>query len=221
MPRVTRPGFLLAIEGGDGVGKSTVAAHVADRLLDDGHDVVLTGEPGTGGIGRLIRACLADEAHTSPRALLGLYLAARAQHVDTLLRPALAAGKVVVCDRYVASTVAYQGAGAQVFPGPVIEHLDELLGSDGVLPDVTILLDLPALAAAARVRRRAGRPDHFERQAIAWHARVREAYRAMAAADPEGWVTVDAREPLGAVQAAAAQAARAAVRARAVHGGAA
>ena len=218
---MTRPGFLLAIEGGDGAGKSTVAAHVADLLRADGHDVVLTGEPGTGSIGLLIRAWLADEAHASHRALLGLYLAARAQHVDTLLRPALAAGKVVVCDRYVASTMAYQGAGAQVYPGPVIAHLDELLGSDGVLPDLTILLDLPALASAARVRRRGGQPDHFERQDVAWRTRVREAYRAMAAADPQGWVTVDAREPLGAVQAAAAQAARAAVRARTVHGGAA
>jgi dTMP kinase len=140
----------------------------------------------------VIRSWLADGAHVEPRALLGLYLADRAQHVAQVIRPALQRGAVVVCDRYRASTLAYQGGGAAVFDVETVDELDRALGSGGLEPDLTLLLDLPPLASASRVRRRGGAPDHFEAQDLAWRARVRETYLSLAAAAPDAWHIIDA-----------------------------
>ena len=179
-------GRLIAFEGGEGCGKSTQAAHLADAL-----GAVLTREPGGTAVGERIRSILLDPEVTSlsPRAEALLMSAARAQHVDEVIEPALVAGSDVVTDRYVGSSLAYQGFAR----GLDVQRLKELnhWATVGVFPDVIVLLDVPAEEARARRARGGARPDRLEAEDEEFHDRVAEGFRLLAAGDPERWVVVD------------------------------
>lgn len=169
------------------MGKSTQQALLADWLRAQGREVVLTREPGGTPLGAEIRRLLLHGEHVDPRAEALLYAADRAHHVATVVRPALASGAVVVVDRYVDSSVAYQGAARSLGTDEVREL--SRWATDGLTPDVTLLLDLdPAIGAA----RRAGRPDRLERAGETFHDRVREQFLAIATAEPDRVVVLDA-----------------------------
>lgn len=179
-------GRLIAFEGGEGCGKSTQAARLAEAL-----GAVLTREPGGTAVGERIRRILLDPDVTglSPRAEALLMAAARAQHVDEVIEPALAAGRDVVTDRYVGSSLAYQGHGR----GLDVDALTELnqWATARVWPDVVVLLDVPATEAAARRARDGRRPDRLEAEEGAFHERVADGFRRLAAADTDHWIVVD------------------------------
>ena len=175
----------VVIEGGEGSGKSTQAKLLAARLEHGTREVVLTFEPGDTKMGAQMRELLLHaDVPIDARAELMLMLADRAQHVAEVIRPALARGAVVVCDRFTPSTIAYQGAGRELGVDEVA-RLSQL-ATGGVEPDVVVVLDVPDEVAEARVARDR---DRFERAGDVFHARVRAAYRALAA--QFGWVPVD------------------------------
>lgn len=174
---------LIAFEGGEGSGKSTQA-----RLLADAIDAVLTFEPGGTEIGRAVRALVLDPANEtmSDRAEALLMAADRAQHVADVIEPALAAGRHVVTDRYVGSTLAYQGYGRGLDLGELrVLCRWATAGRDA---DVNVLLDVPYEESRSRL---AGRPDRMEAEDRSFHERVADGFRALAAADPARWVVVD------------------------------
>ncbi len=188
-----RRGLLLALEGGEGVGKSTQARLLAIWLRDQGFDVVATHEPGATKIGMRLRALLLDTAHTglSPHAETLMYAADRAEHVASVIAPALARGAVVVTDRYVDSSLAYQGAG-RLLPVEDIANLNDW-ATGGVRPDLTIILDLPPVDG---LRRRARSADRLEAEPAEFHDRVRRAFLALAeAAPPDRYLVLDASRP--------------------------
>jgi len=188
-------GLFITLEGPDGSGKTVQAARVADVLRASGHEVVLAREPGGTRLGERIREILMSPVGPpiDPLADALLFSAARAEHVAEVIRPALAAGRIVVCARYADSTLAYQGYGA----GQPIETLRRLqeIATGGLWPDRTILLDLPAEVG---LRRKA--PDDHTRFEVGfdldYHRRVRAGFLELAAAEPERWTVVDAdRDP--------------------------
>ncbi|MGF1654298.1 MAG: dTMP kinase [Actinomycetales bacterium] len=193
-------GFFVAIEGGDGAGKSTQVQLLVDWLIEEiGHEAVMTREPGGTNLGRGVRALLLTYAdgNPEPRAEALLFAADRAQHVDTLVRPALARGAVVVTDRYVDSSLAYQGARGELEVADVAALSRWATG--GLRPDLTVVLDLDPGTAAARLADRravtgAGR-DRIETESSEFHAAVRDTFLRLAAADPDGYVVVDADRP--------------------------
>jgi dTMP kinase len=186
------PGLLLAVEGGEGGGKSTQSRLLAIWLRDQGYDVVATHEPGATKIGMRLRALLLDTSHTglSARAETLMYAADRAEHVDSLIRPALERGAVVVTDRYVDSSLAYQGAGRRLAAADVASLNDWATG--GLMPDLTIVLDLPPQAGLMR-RERSG--DRLEAEPTEFHERVRRGFLALAEAEPERYLLLDATRP--------------------------
>lgn len=179
-------GRFVVVEGGEGVGKSTQVERLASSLRAAGREVVVTYEPGDTKTGAELRAALlhADTA-LDPHAELLLMLADRAQHVAEVIRPALARGAIVVCDRYEASTLAYQGV-ARGLGVDEVERLSKWAAAH-VEADVVIVLDLPDSVAEARV---SPVRDRFERAGAEFHARVRAAYRDLA--PTRGWLVVDA-----------------------------
>jgi dTMP kinase len=185
-------GVLLALEGGEGAGKSTQASLLAIWLREHGYDVVTTHEPGATKVGMRLRALLLDTAHTglSARAETLMYAADRAEHVASVIRPALARGAIVVTDRYVDSSLAYQGAGRQQLVGEVAELNQWATG--GLVPTLTILLDLPP---AVGLSRRARSADRLEAEPAEFHERVRAAFLALARAEPARYLIVDATRP--------------------------
>ncbi|HBW20358.1 MAG TPA: dTMP kinase [Actinobacteria bacterium] len=187
-------GLLLVLEGGEGAGKSTQARLLAIWLRDQGFDVVTTHEPGATKIGMRLRALLLDTAHTglAPNAEALMYAADRAEHVTSVLRPALERGAIVVCDRYVDSSLAYQGAGRQLPQAEIAELNNWATG--GLLPDLTILLDLPP---AAGLGRRASSADRLEAEPTEFHERVRAGFLALARAEPGRYLVLDATRPPG------------------------
>jgi dTMP kinase len=196
---VTERGFFIVLEGPEGAGKTTQARALADRLQAAGHRVLLTREPGGTAIGEQIRQILLDHANSAMLAATEalLYSAARAQHVGEVVGPALAAGTVVVCDRYVDSTLAYQGGGRGLPPGEL--RAVQAMATGGLVPDLRILLDLPIEVG---LRRRFGGAEPVNRldaADVAFHERVRQAYLELAVADPAGWVVVDAEGESAAV----------------------
>lgn len=188
-------GRLIAIEGGEGVGKSTQAALLASAIGAE-----LSREPGGSPIAERIRDLLLDHSlgALAPRAELHLMLAARAEHLSTLIEPALAAGRHVVVDRFAGSTLAYQGYGRGLPIEEVRRACD--LASGGRWPDLSVLLDMPRHLAQ---RRRAAQqaqlpgvsPDRIEAEEPEFHRRVNEGFRAMAADDADHWVVVDGSAP--------------------------
>jgi dTMP kinase len=186
-------GLLLALEGGEGVGKSTQARMLAIWLRDQGYDVVATQEPGATKMGMRLRALLLDTAHTglSAQAEALMYAADRAEHVTSMIRPALQRGAIVVTDRYVDSSLAYQGAGREL-PVSEIAALNRW-ATGGLTPDLTILLDLPPAAGLSRRERSA---DRLEAEPADFHERVRAGFLALARAEPQRYLVLDAsRQP--------------------------
>jgi len=180
-------GVFVALEGGEGVGKSTQARLLGEWLTADGFEVVLTREPGDTEVGAALRRIVLDPATgaLSPRTEALLYAADKAEHVDRVVGPALDRGAVVVTDRYVDSTLAYQGAGRDLTVGEV-EPLARWATGD-LRPHLTVLLDLPAAEGLARV---VGR-DRIEAEPVEFHERVRSSFRALADADPEHYLVVE------------------------------
>ncbi|OAN36639.1 dTMP kinase [Microbacterium sp. H83] len=184
-------GVWITLEGGDGSGKTTQSNLLAEWLEGAGRTVVRTREPGGSEVGQLIRdIVLHHRGDIAPRAEALLYAADRAHHVSTVVRPALERGEVVLQDRYLDSSVAYQGAG-RVLDGDEIRDLS-LWAAEGALPDLTVLLDLSPEAARVRLDS-ADKPfDRLEAEKNDFHARVRDGYLGLAAAEPERFLVLDA-----------------------------
>ena len=191
-------GTFVVFEGGDGVGKSTQAGLLAAWLSGRGREVVRTFEPGDGEVNARIRAILLSRAthDLAPLAEALLFAADRAQHVHELIRPALDRGAVVVCDRYVDSTLAYQGAG-RVLDAASVAQINTW-ATDGLVPDLTVLLDLDPAAALASAARHGGH-DRIESAGADFHARVRQGFLDLADAAPERYLVLPAREPIAVV----------------------
>lgn len=186
-------GAWITLEGGDGSGKTTQADLLADWLEQSGHTVVRTREPGGSEVGTLIREIvLHHRGDIAPRAEALLYAADRAHHVATVVRPALDRGEVVIQDRYLDSSVAYQGAG-RVLDGDEVRGLS-LWGAEGALPDLTVLLDLDPVVARARLDADDKPFDRLEAEQEEFHGRVRAAFLALADAEPERFLVLDATD---------------------------
>ncbi|MEU6987047.1 dTMP kinase [Streptomyces sp. NPDC046324] len=186
-------GFFIALEGGDGAGKSTQAEALAEWIRAKGHEVVVTREPGATPIGKRLRSILLDvsSAGLSNRAEALLYAADRAEHVDSLVKPALERGAVVISDRYIDSSVAYQGAGRDLSPTEIARINRWATG--GLVPHLTVLLDVSPETARERFTEA---PDRLESEPPEFHARVRAGFLALAAGDPGRYLVVDAgQEP--------------------------
>lgn len=189
-PLVTEVGVFVAFEGGEGSGKSTQARLLADWVDSLGHQALLTREPGGTDVGATLRAILLDPAtgDLSPRTEALIYAADKAEHVDTMILPALADGTVVITDRYVDSTLAYQGAGRALHVGE-LESLARWATAD-LRPHLTVVLDVEPRVGLAR----AGEPDRIEGEPVEFHQRVRGHFLNLAAADPDHYVVLDADE---------------------------
>lgn len=184
-------GVWITFEGGDGSGKSTQASLLADWLTAQDRTVVQTREPGGSDVGVMIRdIVLHHRGEIAPRAEALLYAADRAHHIATVVRPALERGEIVLQDRYLDSSVAYQGAGRVLDPNEVREV--SLWATEGALPDLTILLDLDPQAARERLDSDDKPFDRLEAEKLEFHERVRAAYLSLADAEPERFFLLDA-----------------------------
>ena len=182
--------MFITLEGLDGSGKTTQAHLLGARLEAEGVEVVLTREPGGTPLGEEIRDLVLHGGDVAPWAEAALYAASRAQHVEQLIRPALARGATVICDRYVDSSVAYQGIARGLGLERVLAL--NLAAVEGLMPDRTILLEIGAGDAVARM---AGDRDRIERETDGFHALVADAYRQLAAREPDRFLTVDGTAP--------------------------
>jgi dTMP kinase len=189
--RLAGGGVLIAFEGGEGAGKSTQVRRLQEWLTAEGLVARATFEPGATPSGTGIRSILLDRSHAAiaPRSEALLYAADRAQHVADVLRPALDAGEVVITDRFVDSSLAYQGAGRAI-PLDDVRMLSRW-ATQGLQPDLTVLLDLPPEVGLARARGRAA-ADRMESESLEFHQRVRQTFRALAEAEPDRYLIVDA-----------------------------
>jgi dTMP kinase len=184
-------GVFLAFEGGEGTGKTTQLRVLAGELAGRGLEVVVTHEPGDSPVGALLRELLLDPATTvTAQTEALLYAADRAEHVAHVVAPALARGAIVITDRYIDSSIAYQGYGRGLDVGEVTRA--SLWATGGLLPDLTLLLDLPPDEGLRRARGRGGRADRLEAEALGFHTRVRAAFLALARADPARYAVIDA-----------------------------
>lgn len=206
MPSSPYAGFFITFEGPEGSGKSTQLAALADFLEAHGVPVVRTREPGGTPIGEQIRRILLDHANWAmhPRTEVLLFQASRAQHVEELIYPALTQGKVVLCDRYADSTLAYQGYGRETD----LEALAQVVvyATGGLTPDLTLLLDVPVEEGLRRRQPLLQEWNRLDAEALAFHRRVREGYLRLAGQEPERWVIIDARRSVAEVQAEVRQA---------------
>jgi dTMP kinase len=200
--------MFITLEGGEGSGKSTQARALTDRLRSTGRNVVLTREPGGTPFGEVVRSLLlrhvvsdgGEPVRIDETAEVLLFAAARAQHVDELIRPALSRGEIVICDRFTDSTIAYQGYGRHVPMGLIDQSI--ALATRGLTPDLTIVLDLPVEVGLARRFGDLGHdlsPDLFERQTREFHERVRNGFLALASSEPERFLVIDATRPAGSI----------------------
>jgi dTMP kinase len=190
--------LFITFEGPEGSGKSLQARLLASRLREHGHTVIETHEPGGTALGDEVRQLLLsrEDLHVTARVEALLMNASRAQLVETVIRPALGRGDVVVCDRFADSTRAYQGAGR----GLGLHELDAVISfaTAGLQPDMTMLLDIPVEVGLARKHAQDER-NRFEAEALAFHNRVRSAYLDLAAAAPERWHTFDGCQPVARI----------------------
>ncbi|MFD8823985.1 dTMP kinase [Streptomyces sp. NPDC059605] len=189
-------GFFIALEGGDGAGKSTQVEALAEWIRAKGHEVVVTREPGATPVGKRLRSILLDvsSAGLSNRAEALLYAADRAEHIDSLVRPALERGAIVISDRYTDSSVAYQGAGRDLSPTEIARI--SRWATSGLVPHLTVLLDVDPETARERFTEA---PDRLESEPPEFHARVRSGFLTLAAADPTRYLVVDAGQDPEAV----------------------
>ncbi len=194
----TLPGLFITFEGGEGSGKTTQLKALLALLREGGRGAVETRDPGGTAIGKQIRELLLnrENAGMAATAELFLYEASRAQLVQERIRPALAAGRIVLCDRFTDSTVAYQGYGRGL-DLDLVARLNAL-ATDGLRPDLTFLLDVDPVVGLTRLR---GRHDRIEEEALAFHERVRAGYRAIAAVEPERVRLLDASRGAAEVEA--------------------
>ncbi len=200
MPRNTPGGLFITFEGGDGSGKSTQSDILVEWLTEQGRTVVVSREPGGTDLGQELREIvLHRRGEIAPRAEALIYAADRAHNIATKVRPALERGDVVVQDRYLDSSIAYQGAG-RVLGGDEVREVS-LWATESLLPDLTILLDLHEDIGADRMTERT-KYDRLEAEKIDFHARVRAAYLELAAAEPGRFLVLDAREPVDDIAAA-------------------
>ena len=185
-------GLFVSFEGGEGSGKTTQCALLAERLSADGHHVVQIREPGGTDLGESVRSLLLHpQAPLTSEAELLLFLAARAQLTSTVIRPSLEAGAIVICDRFSDSTLAYQGYGRGLDLGSIRQA--DHLATSGLAPHLTVLLDLPIDHGR---RRKDADEDAFQREEDAFHERVRQGYLALAREDPARWLVLDATQPI-------------------------
>jgi dTMP kinase len=198
-------GFFISFEGGEGAGKSTQIRRLAERLQAAGHDVVVTREPGGSTGAEAIRELLVNGAadRWSPVTETLLMYAARRDHVERVIRPGLAQGKVVLCDRFADSTRAYQGAGGDA-PASLIASLEEHV-LNGTIPALTLILDLRAEVGLQRAEARGG-AARFESKGLDFHQRLRAGYLEIARQEPERCIVIDADAEIDAVTAAIAEA---------------
>ena len=195
MPDPAARGRFVTFEGGDGSGKSTQAALLEEWLAGRGREVVRTREPGGTDLGVELREIvLHRRGHIAPRAEALIYAADRAHHIATLVRPALDRGAIVLQDRYLDSSVAYQGVGRVLDPAEVREL--SLWATERLLPDLTVLLDLDEAVGRERLGASRTRYDRLEAEAAEFHARVRAAYLDLAAAEPTRFLVLDATLPV-------------------------
>jgi dTMP kinase len=190
------PGLFVAFEGGEGCGKTTQSRLIAIWLRDQGYDVVQTREPGSTKVGMRLRAILLDAAERglSARSEALLYAADRAEHVEKVIRPALYRGSLVITDRYVDSSLAYQGAGRALDPEDVSKI--NAWATGGLVPHLTVLIDTPPEIGLTRL---GGAVDRIEAEPLEFHQRVRKEFRALAAAAPERYLVVDGTQPLDVI----------------------
>lgn len=189
-----RTGLFIAFEGGDGAGKSTQASLLTQTLQDAGRRVVRTREPGGTPVGEKLRSLVLEHGHgeIDPRTEALMFAASRAAHVQQVIRPALERGDVVVCDRYIDSSVAYQGAGRNLGTDDV-RSVNEW-ATEGLVPDLTVLLDVDP--AAGRSRRTAAAEDRLESEPDSFHGSIREAFLALAGSSPGRYLVLDAAAPV-------------------------
>jgi dTMP kinase len=183
----------ISFEGPEGAGKSTVVAAVAEALRSEGKAVLVTREPGDGTVGADIRQILLHGHTLDAKAELFLFLADRAQHVADVIRPALARGEIVLCDRYADSTVVYQGCARGLDRAVLRELNDQATG--GLTSDLTLLLDLPAEVGLARVTSK----DRLDSEPLEFHRKVRQGFLDEAAREPGRWRVIDASRPVSEV----------------------
>ncbi|MFI6644417.1 dTMP kinase [Streptomyces sp. NPDC050504] len=189
-------GFFIALEGGDGAGKSTQVEALAEWIRAKGHEVVVTREPGATPVGKRLRSILLDvsSAGLSNRAEALLYAADRAEHVDSVVRPALERGAIVISDRYIDSSVAYQGAGRDLSPTEIARI--SRWATSGLVPHLTVLLDVSPETARERFTEA---PDRLESEPMEFHQRVRSGFLTLASADPARYLVVDAGQEPAAI----------------------
>jgi dTMP kinase len=190
-------GCFVALEGGEGAGKSTQARRLSEWLRAEGYDVLLTHEPGDTAVGQKLRQIVLDPAtgDISSRTEALLYAADKAEHVDAVVVPALARGAVVITDRYVDSTLAYQGAGRSLVDRDV-ERVARWATAD-LRPNLTVVLDLPPQQGLTRFEER----DRIEAESVEFHERVRDMFLQLASGQPEHYLVVDARKPVDVIAA--------------------
>ena len=193
----TAPGLFVCFEGGDGAGKSTQVRLLTELLEQRGREVVVTRQPGGTPLGAQIRELVLHGDHVAARAEALLFAADKAHHVDQLIKPALARGSVVITDRYVDSSITYQGAGRELGRDDITALQHWAVG--GLLPDLTIVLDVTPEVGRER---RGDVHDRLESEADAFHSAVRRGYLELAAADPERYLVLDASQPVERLQAA-------------------
>lgn len=191
--------MFITIEGPDGSGKTTQVAPLSEYLIQSGYQVLITREPGGTVIGDQIRRILSDLKNTGmhPRSETLLFLAARAQLVEEVIKPHLEKGFVVLCDRYADSTMAYQGYGHQ----NEIQQISSLISfaTGGLKPDLTLLLDLDAQTGLKR-KARGDEWNRLDAYSLEFHERVRQGYATLVEEEPERWVVIDAEQPADRIQ---------------------
>ncbi len=192
--------MFITLEGPEGSGKSSQLPELAEWMRRQGYDVFTTREPGGTSIGDQIRSVLGNLENTAmqPRTEILLFLAARAQLVEEVMRPLLAKGTIILCDRYADSTLAYQGYGH----GINLETLRKLLdfATGGLYPDLTLLLDMDVQSGLDRRKNSGGEWNRLDAYALAFHQRVRQGYLELAQSEPDRWITINADRPFEEVQ---------------------
>jgi len=185
----------IVFEGGDGAGKSTQIRYLSARLRRRGYPYIITREPGGTPVGELLRRILKNRDDITPAGELLLFVAARHELVEQIIKPSLTSGTSVICDRFSASTIAYQGYGRNL-DLEVITSLNDLATGE-IKPDLTVFLDIPPETALSRISGR--KTDKFENSSLSFHNRVRTGFREQAKTNPESWLVLDANLPASSI----------------------